>query len=27
MDEMNKLSVGETEFFDLTQPEIRSPNG
>ena len=27
MDEMNKLSVGEIEFFDLTQPEIRSPNG
>ena len=26
MEEMNKLSVGEPEFFDLKQPEIRSPN-
>ena len=25
MDEMSKLSVGETEFFDLKQPMIRSP--
>ena len=25
MDEMSKLSVGETEFFDLKQPTIRSP--
>ncbi len=25
MEEMNKLSVGETEFFDLRQPVIRSP--
>jgi len=25
MDEMNKLSVGEPEFFDLKQPAIRSP--
>jgi hypothetical protein len=25
MDEMNKLSVGETEFFDLKQPATRSP--
>jgi hypothetical protein len=25
MDEMNKLSVGETEFFDLKQPAMRSP--
>jgi hypothetical protein len=25
MDEMNKLSVGETQFFDLKQPALRSP--
>jgi hypothetical protein len=25
MDEMNKLSVGEPEFFDLKQPALRSP--
>jgi hypothetical protein len=25
MDEMNKLSIGETEFFDLKQPAMRSP--
>jgi len=25
MDEMNKLSVGDTEFFDLKQPAMRSP--
>src|SRR5215212_11153974 len=25
MEEMNKLSVGETEFFDLKQPRIVSP--
>jgi hypothetical protein len=25
MDEMNKLSAGETEFFDLKQPAMRSP--
>jgi hypothetical protein len=25
MDEMNQLSVGETEFFDLKQPRIVSP--
>jgi hypothetical protein len=25
MEEMNKLSVGEPEFFDLKQPVIRSP--
>jgi hypothetical protein len=25
MDEMNKLSEGETEFFDLKQPAMRSP--
>jgi hypothetical protein len=25
MDEMSKLSVGETEFFDLKQPMIHSP--
>jgi hypothetical protein len=25
MEEMNKLSVGETEFFDLKQPAMRSP--
>jgi hypothetical protein len=25
MDEMNQLSVGETEFFDLKQPRIISP--
>lgn len=25
MEEMNKLSVGETEFYDLTQPKIISP--
>ena len=25
MDEMNKLSVGDTEFFDLEQPAMRSP--
>ena len=25
MDEMNKLSVGETEFYDLKQPAMRSP--
>jgi hypothetical protein len=25
MEEMNKLSVGETEFFDLKQPMISSP--
>jgi hypothetical protein len=25
MEEMNKLSVGDTEFFDLKQPAIRSP--
>jgi hypothetical protein len=25
MEEMNKLSVGEPEFFDLKQPMIRSP--
>jgi hypothetical protein len=25
MDEMNKLSVGETEFFDLKRPSIVSP--
>jgi hypothetical protein len=25
MEEMNKLSVGETEFFDLKQPRIISP--
>ncbi len=27
MEEMDKLSVGETEFFDLKQPAIRSPQG
>ena len=27
MDEMNKLSVGETTFFDLKQPALRSPRG
>jgi len=27
MEEMNKLSVGETEFFDLEQPALRSPHG
>ena len=26
MEEMNKLSLGETEFFDLKQPVILSPN-
>jgi hypothetical protein len=25
MEEMNKLSVGETEFFDLKQPRLVSP--
>ncbi len=25
MEEMDKLAVGETEFFDLRQPDIRSP--
>jgi hypothetical protein len=25
MEEMEKLTVGETEFFDLKQPELRSP--
>jgi hypothetical protein len=25
MEEMNKLSIGEAEFFDLKQPMIRSP--
>jgi hypothetical protein len=25
MEEMNKLSVGETEFYDLKQPKIISP--
>jgi hypothetical protein len=25
MEEMEKLSVGETEFFDLKQPDLRSP--
>ena len=25
MEEMNKLSVGEPEFFDLTQPWLFSP--
>jgi hypothetical protein len=25
MEEMNKLTIGETEFFDLKQPELRSP--
>jgi hypothetical protein len=25
MEEMNKLNVGEPEFFDLKQPTIRSP--
>jgi hypothetical protein len=25
MEEMNKLSVGETQFFDLKQPVIVSP--
>jgi len=25
MEEMNKLSAGETEFFDLKEPAIRSP--
>lgn len=27
MEEMNKLSVGETEFFDLKQPALRYPRG
>jgi hypothetical protein len=27
MEEMNKLTVGETEFFDLKQPVFRSPRG
>jgi hypothetical protein len=27
MDEMDKLSVGDTEFFDLKQPQIRSAAG
>jgi len=27
MEEMDKLSVGETEFFDLKQPTIRYPGG
>jgi hypothetical protein len=27
MEEMNKLSVGEAEFFDLKQPALRSPEG
>jgi hypothetical protein len=27
MEQMEKLSVGETEYFDLVQPEIRSPAG
>jgi hypothetical protein len=27
MEEMEKLSVGETEFFDLKQPALRSPEG
>jgi hypothetical protein len=26
MEEMDRLSSGETEFFDLTQPVLRSPN-
>jgi hypothetical protein len=26
MEEMNKLSIGEPEFFDLKQPSISSPN-
>jgi hypothetical protein len=26
MEEMNKLSIGETEFFDLKQPILSSPN-
>jgi hypothetical protein len=25
MDEMEKLTIGETEFFDLKQPDLRSP--
>jgi hypothetical protein len=25
MEEMDKLTIGETEFFDLKQPELRSP--
>jgi hypothetical protein len=25
MEEMNKLNIGEPEFFDLKQPVIRSP--
>jgi len=25
MEEINKLTVGETEFFDLKQPELQSP--
>jgi len=25
MEEMNKLSVGETEFFDLKRPVMLSP--
>lgn len=27
MEEMNKLGVGETEFFDLKEPALRSPRG
>jgi hypothetical protein len=27
MEEMNKLNAGETEFFDLKQPALRSPQG
>jgi hypothetical protein len=26
MEEMNKLSIGEPEFFDLTQPILSSPD-
>jgi hypothetical protein len=25
MEEMEKLAVGETEYFDLRQPLVRSP--
>ncbi|MET0765909.1 MAG: hypothetical protein ABWY29_13670 [Blastococcus sp.] len=27
MEEMGKLAVGETEYFDLKQPQLRSPDG
>lgn len=27
MEEMDKLSAGETEFFDLKQPDLHSPQG